>query len=201
MSPRHCTHKATGSKAHWSCALLSLWEHRYSAQISALPSLVGNQSVLVHPKAHSGRATPTVSTLRMKMPWQSHAPPFMHMLTMRLLWKTQSPFCAQPSCGPDHSPGPSNCLCIAKLSLFPRSVHWNPATVHTTRHASQAGKGNDVARAVYDGLSLPCMSQAGSCTLLWDSKAPYLSWLTSQPVKEVPRVREPFLFHSSFPSM
>ena len=62
----------------------------------------------------------------------------------------------------------------------------NPGTAHSSRHASQAGKCSEVARTVCAALS---------------SEAPYLSLLTSQPEKEVPRVREHFLFHNSLPDM
>lgn len=58
---------------------------------------------------------------------------------------------------------------------------------------------NEVARTVCASLSLFCLLESSCYTHLWASVAPYLSRLISQPLKEVPRVKEHFLSHSFLP--
>lgn len=48
-------------------------------------------------------------------------------------------------------------------------------------------------------VSLFCLQQTSCCACLQASEAPFLSWLISLQVKGLPRLREPFLFHSSVP--
>lgn len=51
------------------------------------------------------------------------------------------------------------------------------------------------------GLSLFCLLQDGCFILLQASEVLFLSWMISLPVKGLPRMREPFLFHSSLPEV
>lgn len=73
--------------------------------------------------------------------------------------------------------------------------------MYTSRHASQAGNSIPVARTAYVGLPLFCLLQTSCCTHLWAFEAPFLSWLKSSAVKGLPRVKEPFLFHSLLPGV
>ena len=110
-----------------------------------------------------------------------HTPPAAAWTTLQSL----QAICAQPESSPWVCP------------LKPEFQH--PATAHTSRRVSSAGKCSKVAQTICAGLSLFCLLQAGCCTLLWVSEAPYLSRLTFQLVKGVPSVREPFPFYSSLP--
>lgn len=74
--------------------------------------------------------------------------------------------------------------------LRPEFQH--PAAVHKSRCASGAGECSEVAKTFCAGLCLFCC-----CTLLWATEALYLSWLISQLVRGVLRVRKPLFFHHS----
>ena len=53
---------------------------------------------------------------------------------------------------------------------------------------------------LYWSLSLR-LPEADCCALFWASEVPFLTQLISQLLKEVSRMKKPFLFHSSLPGM
>lgn len=81
--------------------------------------------------------------------------------------------------------------------LKPKFHH--PVHTPTSTYASQAGEHRVVAQTICISLSLFCLPQRGCCALLRGYKVPFLFWLISPLMKELPRVRDPFLFHSSLP--
>ena len=56
-----------------------------------------------------------------------------------------------------------------------------------------------VTRTICAGFSLFCLPQTSCSAFLQASEAPFLSQLITAPEKGLPRVREPFLFHSFLP--
>ena len=122
------------------------------------------------PRAHTGRAIPTASTLRMRLLSWGPTSPFACMLTMGLLkwtwalscthsqlWTGQhsSPFRLSPCSQPQSSPQ----VCPLK----PEFQH--PAPTCTIRYMSPSGEYSEVARIVCVGLALFCLPQASCCTL------------------------------------
>ena len=75
----------------------------------------------------------------------------------------------------------------------------HPAPIHTSRHMSPDDECKEVAKTVCAGLSLFCLPELTWCTLLWASAAPYLSQLTSWPVRGLHILRGTFFFYSSLP--
>ena len=75
---------------------------------------------------------PTASTPTMRL-WQTHASPLPH-------WQWDSygrPIlhpARVPSCSLGHTLGPVDCLCTAKLSPLPGSVHWSPSLSSPSLH-------------------------------------------------------------------
>ena len=127
-------------------------------------------------------------------------------LTVGLQWHTQAPSCAQPWLQPGAHSSPfrlsprsqSQSLSLV-CPLKPKFQH--PALKHTSRCVSWAGECKEVARTLCAILSLFCRLQTSCCTFLWAIDAPFLSWLISLPVQQLPSVRALFLFHSSLPGV
>ena len=128
------------------------------------------------PRAHTGRAIPTASMLRMRLLSWGPTSPFACMLTMGLLkwtwalscthsqlWTGQhsSPFRLSPCSQPQSSPQ----VCPLK----PEFQH--PAPTCTIRYMSPSGEYSKVARIVCVGLALFCLPQASCCTLPWAFEA------------------------------
>lgn len=110
-------------------------------------------------------------------------PPVVVHFTLPSLWAVFS----QPK--PVPSPGLLDEAQISALS--PK---------HISRHMSEAGY-RKVAMTICASLSLFCLPQVSCYIVIRASEAPYMSCLISQRMKGVPRMREPFLLHSSFPGV
>lgn len=116
------------------------------------------------PKAHSGWATPTVSKPRVRLLWQTYAPPFTHALPVGLmivdlgfvLCTPSSAACASSgSTGSLHPVQPSSPqVCPLKLRVQ------HPVAVHISRCSTQAGKCSK------DGKNCFCWYLPSCCTLL-----------------------------------
>ena len=151
-----------------SCGLWGL------AQILALPLCVGNLPVLSR--------SPSQSSQRRSCTGCEHAeskaamaggitPPFEHLLTMALLWRTWAPSEYTPVCGPHHTPSPFSLSLHSQPQSSPRVCLLKPefqypAPAHTSRWVFQAGECSKVAWTICTGLSLFCQLQPGYCTLL-----------------------------------
>ena len=141
----------------------------------------------------------------MSLLWQGPTPP----LCMHLQWGFYDGpglgLCTPLVVGPHFSP--FRLFLHRQLQFFPRVCPLKPKfqyplPAHTSRHESWAEECREVARSLCAGLSLFslfCLPQSSCCALLWAREALFLSQLISQLVKGVPRVKEPFLFHSSLP--
>lgn len=103
-----------------------------------------------------------------------------HCSTLKLLQAVST----QPT--PMLSPG---------LTSKPKLQH--PAPACTIICASLAGENRTAGLTIYAGLSLFCLQQTSCCTPLQGTEEPPLSQLISL-LKELSRMREPLLFHSSF---
>ena len=152
------------------------------------------------PRAHRGRAVPTVS-----MFWWGPAPPFLRINSGASVAESGSILCT-PRYSLGHTLALSDCLCTANLRSLPGSIHWSPSfstqpPVSTTDNHLRLETASEVARTICANLCLFCLPQAGCYTLLWASEAPCFSLLISQPLKGVPRVKEPFFFYRSLPGV
>ena len=126
----------------------------------------------------------------------------IHTLTERLPWLTQAPSCAHPSppawlqLGPHTSP-------IQDVSALPAPVLFQALSSETRVAAPIPG----VYQQMYQGVNLDPLywyiyAFPATVQLLHSPlslRSSLLSWLTSQLVKGVSWVKEPFLLHSSFP--
>ena len=130
-----------------------------------------------------------------------HLWPLFCVLTMGLFWWTPASFCAHSQSWPRPYSRPFKLSLYSQTESFPQTVHWsfeiqNLATSHSSRHM---------------GSLLTCKGSlcCSLCALLGHnppptfsplvSEAPSLSHQTSQVVKEISRMKEPFFFHSSLP--
>ena len=132
-----------------------------------------------------------------------HLWPLFCVLTMGLLRWTPTSFCTHSQSWPRLYSRPFKLSLYSQTESFLQTVHWsfeiqNLPTSHSWifRHV---------------GSLLTCKGSLcwSLCALLghnppptfspWVSDAPSLSHQTSQVVKEISRIREPFFFHSSLP--
>ena len=77
-------------------------------------------------------------------------------------------------------------ILVLFLDMSSKSLLQHPAPACTSRHVSQAGTWVAVAWTLWVGLSLSCLPQTSSCTLLWASEVSFLSLLISS-VRGFPR--------------
>lgn len=150
------------------------------------------------PRACSSGVAPTVSTLK----WGCYDG--FTTLPLGTCWQCGSyrgcslhPMCI-PSCGLDHTPGPSGCLSAAKPSPFPGSGYSN-----LSFRTQALGTPADMCLGLgsqWGGKDLLCCSLSILPTAL-PSDPPNLSQLTSQPEEEISSLRGCFSFHNSLPGM
>ena len=155
------------------------------------------------PRTPRSCTTPTGSMLRKRLLWQG--PPLPSHAAL-LLWWVQASSAYTPSCGSYHTPAPSVCLQCSQPQSSPQICPLKPkfqppAPTCTSGCDPLAGECREVTPAICSGLSLFCLLQTISCVLLQASEAPFLSCIISSLEKGLPRVREPFLFHSSLPGV
>lgn len=130
--------------------------------------------------------------------------PLPPMLTLGPLWQTLLYPACNPTCGLGHILGLSGYPQATKLNLLPTSVCWSQSFrtshgVHQQEHvlAWEMWWGQGLSLLV----SFHSMGQQASFCSLLSSLRSCLPILSSQPVKEVPRVKEPYLFHNFFPGV
>ena len=115
--------------------------------------------------------------------------------------KDLAPFCANPWLWPRPCSSPFG------LSLHSQSQPSVEAPVSAPRpHAYHqgmfpAGEYSKVVGTVFAVFSVFHLQRVSCCSLPWVFEVPYLSWLISQTVTGVPRVREPSPFFSSLPGV
>ena len=173
-------------------AFAHLWSLRWQWQLlPAHGSPVG--SVLLPGSTHRERSSygnpaPLLMRLQIMMPCLSRG--------SRLLPITPSVATAQPFQAvstPHSGPVPGTELQCLSFSTRPPPP--------TNRGVSQVGECRVVVLTLSAGYSLFCLPQTGCFSVLLGSETPPPSRLISPLVRRLPKVREPFLLHSSLPGV